>query len=181
LTAIANPRLTLRDDPTDQDLAGAAAFDREGVPARPFTLLQEGVLLGWMHNAHSASVGKTVSTGHARGGARSVPALGPHGLVVSTGDGGDEHAMRRALGRGLYIERFSGTVDPTNGDFSGVAKSSRWIEGGMVSHSVKETLISGNALQLLQRIALVSSHSVLLGGAAKAPMVIVDGIDVTAG
>jgi len=50
-----------------------------------------------------------------------------------------------------------------------------------VSHSVKETLISGNALQLLQRIALVSSHSVLLGGTAKAPMVIVDGIDVTAG
>ena len=181
LTAIANPRLTLRDDPTDQDLAGAAAFDREGVPARPFTLVQEGVLMGWMHNAHSAAVGKTVSTGHARGGARSVPALGPHGLVVSTGDGGDERAMLRALGRGLYIERFSGTVDPTNGDFSGVAKSSRWIEGGAVSHSVKETLISGNALQLLQRIALVSSHSVLLGGTAKAPMVIVDGIDVTAG
>ena len=181
LTAIANPRLTLRDDPTDLDLAGAAAFDREGVPAKPFVLVQEGVLMGWMHNAHSAAVGKTQSTGHARGGARSVPGLGPHALVVSTGDGGDEEAMLRSLGRGLYIERFSGTVDPTNGDFSGVAKSSRWVEGGRVSHAVKETLISGNALQLLNRIACVSSHATLLSGAAKAPMVIVDGIDVTAG
>ncbi|MEY2747802.1 MAG: hypothetical protein RL112_2844 [Planctomycetota bacterium] len=180
-SAVASPNFTLRDAPHDLDLAGAAAFDREGVPTADFDLVRGGVLQGWLHNAHSAAVGGTRSTGHARGGARGVPGLGPHALVVATGDGGDEGAMVKALGRGLWVERFSGTVDPTNGDFSGVAKSSRWVEGGAAAHSVKETMISGNALQLLRQIARIGSVPTLLGGAAKAPMVVVDGVDVTAG
>lgn len=179
--AVASPLFTLRDAPHDLDLAGAAAFDREGVPTAAFDLVRAGVLQGWLHNAHSAAVGGTTSTGHARGGARGVPGLGPHALVVEAGDGGDESAMARALGRGLWVERFSGTVDPTNGDFSGVAKSSRWVDGGSASHAVKETMISGNALHLLRQIARVGSVHTLLGGAAKAPMVLVDGVDVTAG
>lgn len=179
--AVASPLFTLRDAPHDLDLAGAAAFDREGVPTAAFDLVRGGTLQGWLHNAHSAAVGGTQSTGHARGGARGVPGLGPHALVVDTGTGGDEDAMVRALGRGLWVERFSGTVDPTNGDFSGVAKSSRWVEGGQAAHSVKETMISGNALQLLRQIARVGGVHTLLGGAAKAPMVLVDGVDVTAG
>jgi PmbA protein len=179
--AVASPLFTLRDAPHDLDLAGAAAFDREGVPTAAFDLVRAGVLQGWLHNAHSAAVGGTTSTGHARGGARGVPGLGPHALVVEAGEGGDESAMARALGRGLWVERFSGTVDPTNGDFSGVAKSSRWVDGGSASHAVKETMISGNALHLLRQIARVGSVHTLLGGAAKAPMVLVDGVDVTAG
>jgi PmbA protein len=179
--AVASPLFTLRDAPHDLDLAGAAAFDREGVPTAAFDLVRAGVLQGWLHNAHSAAVGGTTSTGHARGGARGVPGLGPHALVVEAGEGGDESAMARALGGGLWVERFSGTVDPTNGDFSGVAKSSRWVDGGSASHAVKETMISGNALHLLRQIARVGSVHTLLGGAAKAPMVLVDGVDVTAG
>jgi hypothetical protein len=42
-------------------------------------------------------------------------------------------------------------------------------------------MISGNALHLLRQIARVGSVHTLLGGAAKAPMVLVDGVDVTAG
>ena len=40
---------------------------------RPFPLVQDGVLPGYRYNGYSAAVEGRESTGHAGGGARSVP------------------------------------------------------------------------------------------------------------
>lgn len=178
---IATPSLTVRDDPGDSGLAGATRFDREGQPAVGFDLIEDGVLRGFLYNAYAAHVDGRESTGHASGGARMAPALGPHVIAVEPGDGGDFEALSKTLGRGLYIYRFSGTVDPASGDFSGVAKSARWIENGEIARSLKETLISGNAFELLERVVTLGSRSERLAGVARAPAAIVDGISVTAG
>jgi PmbA protein len=110
-----------------------------------------------------------------------VPGLSPHAVVVGAGTGGTRADLERALGRGLYVQRFSGTVDPASGDFSGVAKSARWIEGGVPVRSLKETLLSGNAFALLKKIVALSSRSERCSGSARAPYAIVDDISVTAG
>lgn len=178
---IAAPLLTVTDDPTDLSLAGACRFDREGQPTGRFSIVEQGVLRALLHNGYSARVEGCLSTGHGRGGARSVPGLGPHGIVVAPGSGGDRQAMLAALDRGLLVQRFSGSVDPASGDFSGVAKSARWVEGGVVVRSVRETLISGNAFELLGRIAALSSHAEPLMGTGKAPWALVDDVSVTAG
>lgn len=180
-TEIASPLLAVHDDPTDRGLSGACAFDREGQPARRFALVERGVLQSWLYNGYAAAVDRVQSTGHASGGARSVPGLGPHALVVATGSGGDEAALCKALGRGLYVGRFSGTIDPASGDFSGVAKSARWVEGGVVVRSVKETLVSGNAFDVLRSLRALSSTSERCWASARVPWALVDGISVTAG
>ena len=179
--AIAHGMLDVRDDPTDAGLAGAGAFDREGQPTAAFQLVAEGRLAGYLYNGYAASVDGRESTGHAVGGSRSVPGLGAHALVVAPGSGGDADALRRELGRGLVIQRFSGTVDPTSGDFSGVAKSARWVEGGVEVRPVGETLIAGNAFELLGRLIALSSESPLLDGEARIPWALIDGVSVTAG
>jgi PmbA protein len=179
--SIATSMLTVHDDPTDLELAGATRFDREGQPATRFTLVEQGRLASWLYNGYAAAVEGRTSTGHARGGARSVPGLGPHSISVSGGGGGDRDALLRTLGRGLYVERFSGTVDPASGDFSGVAKSSRWVEGGRIVRPLKETLLSGNAFQLLAQIVQLSTHSERVHGTARIPYALVDGVSVTAG
>lgn len=177
---IAAPCLSILDDPTDLRLGGAARFDREGQPARPFSLVEHGVLKGYLYNGYSAQVEGCASTGHAAGGARSVPGLATHGLCLAPGDGGTPAAMRATLGRGLLCQRFSGTVDAASGDFSGVAKSARWIENGEVVRSLKETLISGNAFELLGAMTL-GSESEVLNGSRRAPWALIDGVSVTAG
>ncbi|MFN0242596.1 MAG: TldD/PmbA family protein [Planctomycetota bacterium] len=179
--AIAQPCFHVIDDPTDLDLAGARRFDREGAPAARFTLVEHGKLASYMYNGYAARVEGRTSTGHASGGARSVPGLGVHAPVVLPGDGGDEAALCARVGRGLYVQRFSGTVDPASGDFSGVAKSARWIEGGRPVRSVRETLLSGNAFALLHRILALSSTSKRSMGGSRAPWALVDGVKVTAG
>jgi PmbA protein len=89
--------------------------------------------------------------------------------------------MLAALDKGLFVQRFSGTVDPASGDFSGVAKSARWVEGGCVVRSLRETLISGNAFELLKRVEGLSSVTESIFGSARAPFALIDGLSVTAG
>ncbi len=179
--AIASPAITIVDDPFDLALVGASTFDREGQPVARFPIVEEGVLRGFLYNGYAAAVEGRASTGHAVGSARSVPGLGPHALSVAPGDGGSRDDLTASLGKGLYVMRFSGTVDPASGDFSGVAKSARWIEGGRVVRSLREVLISGNAFELLGRVVALSSEAERLHGSARVPAAIVDGVSVTAG
>lgn len=175
---IAAEALTIRDDPSDPELAGASRFDREGQPASPFSIVERGVLRGYLYNAYAAHVDGCESTGHAAGGARSLPGLSPHAPVVSPGDAAD---LMRTLDRGLYLQRFSGTVDPASGDFSGVAKSARWIDRGAPDRPLKETLIAGNIFELLPRITALAATPERVTGRARVPAAIVDGVSVTAG
>ena len=135
----------------------------------------------YLYNGYAAAVEGRTSTGHASGGSRSTPGLGVHSLVVAPGDGGTRSDMFARLGRGLYVQRFSGTIDPASGDFSGVAKSARWIERGECVRSLRETLISGNAFALLKSIVSLSTEVERCMGAASAPFALVDGVSVTAG
>ena len=178
---IAASSLSIVDDPSDRSLIGATRFDREGTPTGRFPIVEKGVLQSYLYNGYAAQVEGRRSTGHAAGGARSVPSLGPHALVVDGGDGGDLDAMLASLGRGLFVQRFSGSVDPASGDFSGVAKSARWVEGGRVVRSLRETLISGNAFEILHSIVSLSSNTLSLSGSMRAPWAILDGLSVTAG
>lgn len=176
--------LTIVDDPTDRAAAGAGAFDREGVPTSEFTLVEDGVLRSFLHNAYTAAVDGTTSTGHASGGARTVPSLGPHALQVASSVRDapeDESALLRELGTGLYVHRIAGSVDAASGDFSGSAKSARWVENGEISHPVHEVMLSGNAFELLRESARASRTRTRPSGNALLPWALVDGVSVTAG
>src|SRR5262249_46548545 len=157
--SIAAPALDVHDDPLDRQLAGAGAFDRDGQRCGKHAIVEGGVLRGFLYNTYAAAVEKRASTGHAAGTPRSVPGLGAHALAVAPGRAGGRADLEHALGRGLFVQRFSGTIDPASGDFSGVAKSSRWFEGGALAGPVRETLVAGNVFALLPRIAALSSTS----------------------
>jgi PmbA protein len=178
---VASTALDVLDDASDRSLAGACAFDREGQPTARRAIVERGVLKSYLYNGYAAAVDGRASTGNASGGARSVPGLGANAIVVGAGDGGDRARMHSALGRGLFVQRFSGNVDPESGDFSGVAKSARWIEGGASVRSLRETLLSGNVFALLHRIVALSSTRERCGGEALAPYALIDGLSVTAG
>jgi len=178
---IAAAVLGIVDDPTDRDLAGVTSFDREGQPCGRFPLVEDGVLQSYLFNGYAANVGATRSTGHAAGGARGVPGIAPHSVCVAPGIGGTPDDLLRSLDRGLFVQRFSGTVDPASGDFSGVAKSARRVEGGRVICAVKETLLSGNAFELLKNDLVLSSTAETLSGSLRAPHALIDGLNVSAG
>jgi len=166
---VASPLLQLGDDMHDPGLAGATAFDREGVPTRPLALLTDGVLQAHLHSCYTARRCGTRSTASAGGPFALRMAAGATPLAQMC-------AARAEL---LVVERFSGNVDALKGDFSGVAKSSRLCLHGADSCAVGETMIAGNVLDLLRQVLAVSSGSDAVDGASSLPWLLVDGVTVS--
>ena len=65
--------------------------------------------------------------------------------------------------RGLLVVRFSGGNPSMNGDFSGVAKNSYYIEDGEIKYPVNETMIAGNLLKLFNNVNGISDQTLNTG------------------
>ncbi len=77
--------LTLVDDPTDPAAFGATDFDGEGLAARRTSLIENGVLRGFLHNTYTARRMGAASTASAARGAKSTPGVGVHAAVLTPG------------------------------------------------------------------------------------------------
>lgn len=166
---VASPLLSVTDFPHDRSLAGTSMYDTYGVPTRTLPILEKGRLRIHLHDCYSAK--RTGSTTTASGG-------GPFALHVLAGDT-SQHDLVRLRPKILWIDRFSGNTDPITGDFSGVAKNSRYFENGTDQGSVTETMVAGNTFDLLQSITAVGRETSVVSGHYRAPAIAVDGVAVT--
>ena len=172
--SVAAPGIELADDGTRTGEAGSSAFDREGMPRRSLPLLEEGRLAAFLHNAYTARKGGTQTTGHAAGGARSIPGVGATNVVVQTGQ--DElDSLIKGIKQGILITRFSGHPKLVSGDFSGAVKGGFMIENGEITHPICETMISGNTFDLLPRVVGISSEAKRYY-TLSTPTLVVDGV-----
>jgi PmbA protein len=177
-----SPSISLLDDGTLPGRPASASFDREGVPHRPLALIERGELRSFLWNTREARAASRAegSTGHAAGGSRAAPGIGPTSLVVAEGDQ-DDDALVRGVERGILLSRFSGNTDPVSGDFSGVAKGSFLLRAGEAPRPIQETLISGNLYELLASVSGVGRARRWIDGSVLAPRVRLEGVSVTSG
>lgn len=86
--------------------------------------------------------------------------------------------MIKSVKKGLLVGGFSGGQPSTNGEFSGVAKNSYYIENGEIKGAVSEVMINGNLGKALLKIRALSKELVV-DGSMVAPYALVDGIVVS--
>ncbi|EYB69571.1 protease [Deinococcus phoenicis] len=156
---VASPLVTLTDDPTLVRGLNSRAFDAEGCPSVPLTLIAGGRLAAFMHNAQTAARAGTVSTGHAsRQGLQGTVGVAPSNLRLEAG-GTDAAALAAGL-TGLHLTGVSGGhagANPITGDFSLQAEGF-WLENGETAHPLDVFTVAGNILDLLAGIEAVGSH-----------------------
>ena len=83
-------------------------------------------------------------------------------LIIDTGDIPLED-MIQTVNEGVLLSRFSGGSPSDNGDFSGVAKNSFYIENGEVQYPISETMVSGNIVDMFQKVKHISNEEVNFG------------------
>jgi PmbA protein len=178
-------RISLKDAPWEPERWGTAFFDREGIPTCERTLIENGELKGFFLDSYAATATGMQSTGNAIGGPNSVPAVGPHSVVLEAGDTALTAMYESAAKRHsefLVVHRFSGQVDPVTGDFSGVAKAAEWWRGGERVCFTTETLVSGNLFNCLgSSLIAVSNQTEVVDCGAASPYLLCDGVSVTSG
>lgn len=160
---VASALLTLVDDPTDARAFTATDVDGEGLAARRNELIVDGVLRGFVHNAHSARRAGTASTGNAVRGFRSTPSVGCLALSL-VGGTSDPAAMIAAVDDGVLVQDVAGLhsgVNPVSGDFSTGAEGLR-IRNGALAEPVREFTIASTLQRMLRDVVAVGGDHTYL-------------------
>jgi PmbA protein len=82
--------------------------------------------------------------------------------------------------KGIIISRFSGNVNPVNGDFSGVVKGGKLVENGSVLYPVKDVMVAGNVFEALKNLNGVSKERKVIFDSIL-PYIRFDNVSFTAG
>ncbi len=163
-TGIFSPLINIIDDGLYPGGISTAPFDGEGTPAQRTVVVKNGELKGFLYDTYCANKDVVSSTGNSgRGSLKMPPSVGISNFFIEKGKTSPED-MLKVLNKGLLIKEVMGihTANPISGDFS-VGISGFWIENGKIQYPVRGVTLSGNILDLFQKIEAVGSDFRLWG------------------
>lgn len=149
-TSVASPLLNIIEDPHLLKGSASSPFDSEGVSTKKRSLVDKGVLQGYVLGSYSARKLGLQTTGNA-GGAHNI-------LVPSTGQ--DFATLLKTMGTGLLVTEVLGHgLNMVTGDYSRGA-AGYWVENGIISHAVEEITIAGNMKDMLKQIIAIGNDTI---------------------
>lgn len=165
---VACPMITIIDDATRIEGIGAFPFDGEGVAATKTSVIDEGVLQGFLYDAVTANRAGVRSTGNAVRSFRTFPVVGTTNFMLEKGDYSQEE-IRSGIEVGLYVTEIMGmhTANSITGDFS-LGAAGLLIERDQLTFPVRGITIAGNLFNLLQEVEAIGSDLRFFGGKAAA-------------
>ena len=153
---VAAPGVTVFDDGTELGRRGSLTIDDEGTPTERTILIEDGILVGYMHDRMSARLMGLKPTGNGR---RESYAHMPLPRMTNTGMLAGESSreeMIRSVKRGLYAAHFGGgQVDITNGKFVFQCTEAYLIEDGKITTPVKGATLIGDGPSALTRVEMI--------------------------
>jgi TldD protein len=155
---VASPLCTVVDDGTLPGRRGSLTIDDEGTPTACTTLIENGILKGYMQDRLNARLMGVTPTGNGRRESYQhlpMPRMtntymlaGPH----------DPEEILRSVRKGLYAKNFGGgQVDITSGKFVFSASEAYLIEDGRITRPVKGATLIGNGPDVLTRVSMVGN------------------------
>jgi PmbA protein len=152
-TQVFSPRVSIDEQPLEEQGLASSPFDEEGVATRKRAIVHDGVLEGYFLSCYSARKLGMSSTGNAGGN---------HNLVVRS-EGPDFAGMLKLMGRGLLVTELLGHgINLVTGDYSRGA-AGYWVERGEIRYPVEEITIAGNLREMFRGIVEIGSDMVVRG------------------
>jgi TldD protein len=155
---VAAKGVTVIDDGTLAERRGSLNIDDEGTPTRRTTLIEDGILVGYMQDRLNARLMGMEPTGNGR---RESYAHLPMPRMTNTfmlAGEEDPEEIVRGVSSGLYAVSFGGgQVDITSGKFVFSANEAYKIENGQIGAPVKGASLIGNGPDVMQRISRIGN------------------------
>jgi PmbA protein len=165
--------LSLIEQPHRARISGSRPFDAEGIASQTRTLVEDGVLKGWVLDLASARKLGLTSTGNAARGTSAPPSPSVSNVMLTPGTT-DRAGLLREMGTGLLVTSLIGlTINPTTGDYSRGA-SGLWVENGEILHPVNECTIAGNLREMLR--SMVAANDARDHLSSRVPSLLVEGL-----
>ena len=155
---VASKGVTVVDDGTLSDRRGSMQMDDEGNATQCTTLIEDGILKGYLQDTLNARLMGVALTGNAR---RESYAHIPMPRMTNTymlGGDKDPAEIIASVKHGLYAVNFAGgQVDITSGKFVFSTAEAYMIEDGKITHPVKGATLIGNGPDVLTRISMIGN------------------------
>ncbi|OBY26221.1 metalloprotease TldD [Leisingera sp. JC1] len=150
---IAAKGVTVLDDGTIPDRRGSITVDDEGTPSQKTTLIEDGVLVGFMQDRQNARLMGVSPTGNGR---RQSYAHAPMPRMTNTymlGGEADPGDLVAGIKDGIWAVGFGGgQVDITNGKFVFSCTEAYRVKDGKVGEPVKGATLIGDGATALKQI-----------------------------
>ncbi len=171
-TQVATKGVTVIDDGTIPDRRGSISFDDEGTPSSKNTLIEDGILVGYMQDRQNARLMGVDPTGNGR---RESYAHAPMPRMTNTimmGGDADPADIVADLKDGIYAVGFGGgQVDITNGKFVFSCTEAYRVQNGKVGAPVKGATLIGDGPAAMKQIRAIGNDMALdpgIGNCGKA-------------
>ncbi len=157
--------VTVVDDGTLADRRGSLNIDDEGNPTQCNTLIEDGILRGYIQDSLNARLMGVPVTGNGRRESFAHVVLPRMTNTYMLNGQSDPQEIIASVKNGLYAVNFGGgQVDITNGKFVFSASEAYMIENGRLSYPVKGATLIGNGPDALTRVAMVGNDLSLDSG-----------------
>ena len=162
---VASDQITVVDDGTISDRRGSLTIDDEGTPSQNTTLIENGVLKGFMHDRLNARLMKQDYTGNGRRQSYShLPMPRMTNTYMLSGKY-DHRELIESTKRGVFATQFSGgQVDITSGKFVFSASEAYEIINGKIGKPLKGATLIGNGPEILKEVTMVADNMQLDDG-----------------
>ena len=159
---VAAAGVTVVDDGTIAHRRGSLNVDDEGNPTQCTTLIENGILKGYMQDSLNARLMGVPVTGNARRESFAhIPMPRMTNTYMLNGDK-DPQEIIASVKHGLYAANFGGgQVDITSGKFVFSAAEAYMIEDGKITYPVKGATLIGNGPDVLTRVSMIGSDMAL--------------------
>ena len=155
---VASELCTIVDDGTLSRRRGSLNIDDEGTPTQCTTLIENGVLKGYLQDKMNARLTGTASTGNGRRESFAHITLPRMTNTYMRPGQSDPGEIISSVQKGIYAVNFGGgQVDITSGKFVFSASEAYLIENGKLGAPIKGATLIGNGPDVLTRVSMVGN------------------------
>jgi len=159
---VAAPGVTIVDDGTLDGRRGSLNIDDEGHPTQCTTLIEDGILVGYMQDSLNARLMGVAPTGNGRRESFAHMTMPRMTNTYMRAGQHDPEEMIRSVKRGLYAVNFGGgQVDITSGKYVFSATEAYLIEDGKITAPVKGATLIGNGPETMQKVRMIGNDLAL--------------------
>ena len=154
---IANPTLSIIDNPLLEKGMYSTKCDGEGSVSQKTDLIKEGVLNSFIYDIYTANKENVETTSNGfRGSYFSTPMISPSNLEFKFSEMKD----LSEIDKGVLTTSVLGahTANPISGDFSVEASNAFKIENGELTDPVEKAMISGNIFEIMKKVEGLNSE-----------------------
>jgi TldD protein len=161
---VASELVTIFDDGNLPGERGTLSIDDEGTPGQHKVLVENGILLGYMHDRQNAHLMGSTSTGSGRRQSfRAMPQPRMCNTYMPDGESTYDEIVK-SVKRGIFATSFAGgQVEISKGDFVFMLAEGYLIEDGKLTAPLRGASLTGNGPEVMNRVTMVGNDGRLAG------------------